>query len=191
MNSDEFLDYIKPQLKEKGVKLIIKKTSNFGGWFCSTKKELVLSADCSLFFQTAVHEYCHFIQWTQHPEIWKSADKPGDRFFSWLSGNDRIKKIDDAVLKIVTLERHCESLALSLIDELNLDINKSLYLTAANIYLFSYYFTRKYRRWAKEVYYEDLYELMPAKLLKPEQYLDIDNLAPNARKQFEKLYTKT
>lgn len=190
MSSDEFLEYIRPELQKKGVKLSVKPYKRFAGWFCSTKKELVVSSDCSLFFQTAVHEYCHFLQWTQYPEIWKEADGPGDRFFSWLDGNNGIKKLDDITLKVVKLERHCESLALSLIDKLDLDINKNLYLTAANIYLFSYFYARKYRKWSSEVYLDNLSELMPGKLLQPEQYLDIDNLAVNAQKEFEKLYIK-
>lgn len=188
MTCGEFIKYIKPRLEEYGVKLLIRSRLKNSGWFSGTEKKMVVCADDPLFFQVLVHEYSHFIQWSEYPEIWKEGEGACWRFFSWVDGNDGIRKLNDCHYKVVKLEHHCENTAINLIDVLDLDINKSLYISCANSHLFYYNYIKKYRKMCEGAYGQDILKLMPAKLLSPNEYLDLDNLPVNAQKQFEKIF---
>lgn len=182
MKESEFYGWALPQLIDSSitVKFLNKpKHLNCGGWFAEDKKELVVCTKHADAFSIFIHEFCHFLQFRDDPQAWALCAGT-DTFFAWLQGKDFSKEeIAKATQQAQALEHDCETKALKLIKQLDLDIDIISYTQKANAYLFSYLITKKLRLWPntkKSIYESEIAEHFDTKLVSLEQLKYLKNI---------------
>lgn len=182
MKESEFYGWALPQLINSNitVKFLNKpKHLNCGGWFAEDKKELVVCTKHEDAFSIFIHEFCHFLQFRDDPQAW-SLCTGTDTFFAWLQGKDFSKEeVAEATHQAQALEHDCETKALKLIKQLNIDIDVGKYTQKANAYLFSYLITKKLRLWPNtknSIYESEISEYFDPKLVSLEQLKYLKNI---------------
>lgn len=180
-----FLNHVKTQAEELGVRIIISKknyitlsknikcygyfTSNFG---TKSKPTLAISTGKGeeFWLPIFVHETCHMEQWVKNTKLWEESDKL-DIIDEWINGKEFSKKIINKSIKNSReLELDCEKRTVKKIKKWNLPINTKTYTQKANTYVFFHNYIKKTRRWTstkKSTYNsENIYSKMPSKWLK-------------------------
>ena len=79
MTRNEFWQKIISELLEDNFAIMLYKERDIDGWggWCEAGKdgrEFVVALDHPMGFETAIHEYCHYLQWKNKPELWNKVD---------------------------------------------------------------------------------------------------------------------
>lgn len=167
----DFIKYVQTTLKESDFKLIItsgsqivhKKVGTTTGIFDLEEKSIRIAGGNPQCFPCLVHEFGHFLQYSENRKIWNEYCSISDKveFWNWLNKKEEypiasVKKCLDLTLE---MELDCERTAVKLISKYNLPLNKAIYIQRANAYLFLYSLAFENRKWIEEP--EGLYKKMP------------------------------
>ena len=110
-------------------------------------------------FPIFVHEYCHYLQWSKTPEIWKKYDKPSEHLHQLLY-EDRPTISKKYLHLLQEVELNCDKMAIELIKKHKLKVNLKDYIVDSNLYIACYPLIAKYKKMV--VPYEgDAYDIMP------------------------------
>lgn len=154
MNNSEFLAKAIEHLVSEGksIKLANRKQVQIngvktGGYYNSD--EIAVAIKRKDWFETFVHEYCHFLQeldsnYEPNEDGWEDYD-------SWLLGKKRLanKTVEKYTNAIRDNEIDCEKRVVKLIEKYQLLIDKKRYIQKANVYALFYTLATKYRTWYK------------------------------------------
>lgn len=169
MTKAQLLTLIKSDLKETGVKLVLKKSMpGMSGYFDHINKELVYVNDKEG-TGTLIHEYCHFLQWRSNSSVYDSYMPEVNNFaesvIESLKNGKRYKKriINEALTITLNCEVDCERLAINLIEKYKIRINLDLYTRVANSVLVSYLIDTEH---APEQALGKIYDIRNAELLR-------------------------
>jgi hypothetical protein len=171
MTKNAFISKVTLELLEQNysIKLLQKKhVKGCGGWFDSEKKEFFVAMKNPFSFETFVHEYCHYLQYTTDLDFWNKYAK-GEFFDDFACKSKKESLI---------LEHDCETRALKLINDLNLPVNVDRYIQATNVYLFSYHIMQEKKKWPNTSLYSvpELVENMTTTFYDLDYYLDKRNV---------------
>lgn len=157
-----------------------------GGWFDAEQKEFVVALKNRMGFEILVHEYCHYLQWSNSKRFYNKGSTAAEIVFNWLGGKFYKKStVKSAIDTIIELEWDCECRALEVIDRYKLDINVDKYLQASNAYLMFYHIVHEQRKWCKTSPYNPIMMLsMPTSLQPLEYYLNPDNIKSHQREKY-------
>jgi hypothetical protein len=193
MNSKLFLELIKKECEENGVKYYFPETTKVSypgfedmkvsGYF-GDRPEIILA--CAIgkpekeWLEILVHESCHMDQWKEQSEIWNKiyengtdCDKGMDE---WLNGKVFSREeYTHFVRTLQAVEIDCEKRSVEKINKFNLPIDCKNYIKRANSYLFFYTVMLFTHKWCDVAPYEipDILEHMPDEFLSAEHYLTI------------------
>jgi hypothetical protein len=141
------------------------------GYFDENAKELAVAIDKPIeeWFETFVHEYCHFEQWNENVLIWKNCmiddDYVLDVAIRYFNGNAILsaEQLNDYLDRAAKLEKDCEIRVLSKIKEYKLPINQTIYAQKANAYITFYYVMNELKSWYDTPPYlvKEIVEIMP------------------------------
>lgn len=99
---------------------------------------------------TFLHEYAHYIQFRDKPELWNHLHKEGtDNYVRWLCREITLSKaeIETAFRNVVALEHDAEVMAVSMVSSHNLPLDIRAMSRRANCNLIFYSWTRIKREW--------------------------------------------
>jgi hypothetical protein len=192
MNKKEFLTKVVAELLDDDFAILLHRKDNidgYGGWFGAEdgEREFVVALNNSMGFETALHEYCHYLQWKNNRVLWEKSALTYDILFEWIDKPvlDYTKdELDQSLHDILELEHDCEKLALNILKTENIsDINVDSYIKAVNAYLWHYHINREKRiRPKKPIYTEDIISHMsPVFILDLNYYLDRNNLSDSMK----------
>lgn len=190
MTNEEFIGMTIPQLIEEGITVkLLKQSRSRGcaGWFDSGKKELVVCTKHPDFFMVYIHEFCHFIQWRDHKEMWDKLTEGTSKFFNWLHNDG----VHGGRKQAQELELDCEQRAVKLIKAHELEVDLDKYIQKANAYLYSYLITEKKQKWpvaTNKVYADNVAALFPNKLQKLAEYNKVSNIPYEAKILMDRAY---
>ena len=179
-NFEKFEEYARNYCTkhDKIITLVPKKTVYQDGFkqfkcsgFCDGY-EMVVAKKSPRFHTVFIHEFCHLAQmvdsaakWTDSGDIWSDMEK----------GKVSLKKWGE-FMKTIAVERDCERRSLNFIKKFNITCPEN-YARNANIYLYYYQYVFMTGNWGqKKSPYEceDLYNLMPPKLLPASHFNNIN-----------------
>lgn len=149
------------KLDEYGYELVLLNDHDFSGYFCEEEKKLTVVLNEN-WFQTFVHEYCHFEQFINQTTIWKDSKIDGvgcdDILEKFLQDNNNYNDIiKDCCEKIANIELECEMMVLEKIKNHRLNINLDQYARDANSYVCCYYLIPEFGRWMDDKPYSLAY----------------------------------
>lgn len=184
MTKKDFIGKVVNELIKDDFSVSIKNTrsvgNNFGGWFDSTKREMVVAMGSNIGFEILLHEYCHYLQWKRRLEYFNNLISGVSIFFNWLDGKFYSKNVvSSAMNDTIELEWDCEKLAIKTIKKYNLDVNVIKYCRNTNAYLLFYHMARGVRKWTKNgTPYDDKISKTMDNFIHPlDYYLNIDNIS--------------
>lgn len=140
------LSYKMPYIKEED-------TYSKGYWDDSDNKNPVLACRVTENEQDwvpiFVHEYCHFLQWCEEPQIWKQSNQVNAHVMNDVISNNPItlKQLDFCLNTTRDLELDCEVRTVKLFKEYKVPINMKEYIKKANAYIFFHNHMKTYRSW--------------------------------------------
>ena len=159
MTNKEFISYCRKELKAHGIRcrLYQKKKIGIGknkvdGFYCFETKQLHSTINNNK-IDTLVHEFCHFRQFTEDPNLGKKMHINGywpyDIISSYVENEGKFtyKEFRRACNKSYQLEVDCEKRVVKLIDELGLKINKKKYIRGAVQYILCYKYLPIVKNW--------------------------------------------
>lgn len=150
----KFVRQVRQHLREHDCRLTLGrgKEVNCGGYrasgfFDDTNKEIRVGRRSDLWFETLLHEYCHFLQWTEKSPVYRCSDKHNAIIDNWFNGKHYPNRVIDRAFDIVReMERDCEMRTIRLIKKHNLPVNVDRYTRMANCYIYVHFFMREYRK---------------------------------------------
>lgn len=181
------IEKLKEIIEKDGAKLVLYPSKEYiiaNGGSCSgyyDEDTLSLHVACKKpikeWLGILVHEYAHFLQHKNNSKAWKAWKQNENLDFyidDWLQDkkfNPSPKQLDRIYKMTILLEHEAEQTALSLIERLQLPLDREKYTKSANCYLMFYYWSRAHRLWYKTAPYRipELLKKMPSKLLSPKQ----------------------
>lgn len=182
--------------KEKGIKirLIEEKTiipegekMPTNGYFCSETKVLAVATGKPKedWLPIFIHESCHMDQFFENSFLWDKWNVGYTLFFEWIEGKEVDKKTLLLCFKdIIDCEKDCEQRTVKKMKKYRLKIDTSHYTQMANLYLYSYAYILKARKWKK-----GLYKNEPLAALCPKVFQDEYLIIPAALKiKFKQFY---
>jgi hypothetical protein len=154
MNKSEFLAKAIEHLISEGKSIKLANRNHVQidgvktGGYC-TSDGIVVAVKREYWFETFIHEYCHFLQ-ELDPDYNPSEDDWEDYDY-WLLGKKRLSKktVERHTNAIREMEIDCEKRVVKLIEEYQLPIDKKRYIQEANVYALFYTLATKYRMWYK------------------------------------------
>lgn len=152
MNQSQFLAKAIEHLIEQGksVKLINRKSVSCSGiptgGYC-TGSGISVAVKHNYWFETFVHEYCHFLQ--EQDENYNPDETGWEEYDEWLLGKKELaeKQLAKYTKDIRDCEVDCEKRVVQLIKKYRLPIKEKLYIQEANTYALFYTLATKYRMW--------------------------------------------
>lgn len=188
MNFNSFLQKITPELLDDGFSVLLHKTDNLDGWSGwmgsdEGEREFVVAIDHPFGFETAIHEYCHYLQYKNKPDLWFKTDAHYNLLIDWvddISLEYTDEQLNQSLYDILELEHDCEKMSIEFAYQNNVenfDVDK--YCRGANAYLWHYHINRKFRKRPKQpIYTARVLGSMSNKLEQDLSfYLDINNLS--------------
>jgi len=168
-----------------GVNLLPKKNIKklyFGSFNTNPLKlnfAISNTSNYSLYWSAFTHETCHIDQYLEKSKIFLKYmlddisvdDFPNCYFNGKYKNVKKSKKYFDNILR---MELECEQKTLKKIKKYRLNINPSIHIQQANLYMYYHIFMWKYKKELFGLEYEN-YEIlnkMPKKLLTPKEYWD-------------------
>jgi hypothetical protein len=149
-----FVERVREHLKEHDCRIVFGrgKELNCGGYraagyFSDGDKELRVARKHTLWFEVLIHEYCHFLQWTERSPVYRKSDKYNAIIDNWFNGKQYQSRVVDKAFDVVReMERDCEMRSIKLIKKHSLPVNVDRYSRMANCYIYVHYFMREYRK---------------------------------------------
>lgn len=187
------LENMLPALSDRKIKLIIEWNSNTvktkegtecSGFFDDSAKQLAFAVGdlpTHVWLGTALHEFCHFEQWSENSREWRQYTKAftgGVYYSNWLNGDKVNPKTVLKQLKAsAAIELDCEARTLNKIEEkFSSIIDAGEYSQKANAYVAFYkqvYINRKWYGSGVAPYtLKSIYEKMPVTLQPLDSYWD-------------------
>jgi hypothetical protein len=148
MEMDQFIGHAILDMIKHNVSIEFCKYRKFGDKDCSSfstnaehkKPEFRLiynNADPEEYFETIVHEYCHFLQWKYRVKLYEESYKALCKFNKWLKKDSKTLDIKH-VRVIQAMEMECDKRAVKLIKKLDLPIDIPRYIQKSNSYILTY-----------------------------------------------------
>jgi len=193
MDNQKFIGRCVEELIQNNISVFIhakKRVKDCGGWFDIDKKEFIVAYKNDMAFEIFIHEYCHFLQWKEDPEIYECWVEGPTILFDWVEGTDYPEEeLDEALLNTIRLEWDCERRSLDLIKSFGLDVDCKRYAQGSNGYLLFYQYLRLTRKWStkKSPYHRSIRKKFSNKLEGLEFYQDTSNLTDNIKELFDKI----
>lgn len=152
----EFIGSKVQELIQQGVSVYLTNgwsiNNKYSGSFSSQTKTFRVamgqSGEQSMY--TFLHEYAHYIQFRDKPELWNHLHKEGtDNYVRWLCREITLSKaeIETAFRNVVALEHDAEVMAVSMVSSHNLPLDIRAMSRRANCNLIFYSWTRIKREW--------------------------------------------
>jgi hypothetical protein len=149
-----------------------------GGYYDPDDKSIkvAIKRPLNIWLGVLVHESCHMDQDIEQCKAWRDSDGEDATLIHdlWLAGEielneNQIKKWTQLVQYC---ELDCEKRAAQKIKQYNLPLDRKQYIKYANAYVYFYTVVGKVRQWYTKTPYgiKEIYELMPEKFLKLEDY---------------------
>lgn len=142
------------------------------GWFDDELRELVVATGVPLeeWYLTALHEYCHMLQWIEDPVTFIELETSEDNIFKWLRGD--VEYTEAEVSKFATdstiLEGDCERRVLEMIAREKLSVNPDMYGRKGSAYAHFYKMVARKRKWYTSGFapyaLDDVWPLFPAEV---------------------------
>lgn len=159
----QFIDFVKKQLQEKGGKLILRTQIANGetqdGEFCEKTNTIRCKKSAVSYYWTGVlaHEYSHFVQASNKTKHWTNFQKNIKK----LKNVDEIlvdkkepikekftkKQREQIILAVIDMELECEKMALKIINNFDLPLDKDEYIILSNIIFYKYLYWSEYEIW--------------------------------------------
>lgn len=155
MTRNEFWQKIISELLEDNFAIMLYKERDIDGWsgWCEAGKdgrEFVVALDHPMGFETAIHEYCHYLQWKNKPELWNKVDNTYNVLIDWFDDDAIIEddtRLEQSLHDIILLEHDCELMSLNFaVSNCIENFDSKRYIQAANLYLWHYHFNKKLRK---------------------------------------------
>jgi hypothetical protein len=159
MTRNEFWQKIIPELLSDNFAVMLYKEHDIDGWAGwldagENDNEFVVALDHPMAFETAIHEYCHYLQWKNKPDLWYSVGDTYNVLIDWLDDKNIIEdesRLDKSLHDIIMLEHDCELMSLNFATSNCIEnFDPKRYIQAANLYLWHYHFNRKFRKRPKQ-----------------------------------------
>ncbi len=106
------------------------------------------------FLSVLVHEFAHLLQWIEKDNLYTSCNHPKygsvqNAVCMWVNNelNIRDRELQSYTEKMIDCELNAERRALKLIKQFELPVNIERYSKVASATLFSYWMTKKQRKW--------------------------------------------
>lgn len=154
----QFIQYVKDECKNVGVKVILGKGKNIkwsatekcSGYFDSEGKKLACATGWDDWIETLVHEFAHFTQWQENTAIWRICNELNSTTLvdDWLEGTE-VNDIKKHIGIVRDMELDNEKRTVELIRKFQLDIDIELYIKRANAYIYFHNWMKETRRWMK------------------------------------------
>lgn len=183
MTKDEFIKMATEELTMDGFEVVLQNSHSMdgcSGWFNHESKEFRVAKKSKNFFETFVHEYCHYLQWKYSPIFWNRSVNGYLTYVNFLFNKRRYTKkhIEQSFADVLSIEHDCESRAIKLIKDFELDVDVEKYAKFANLYLWHYQFTLAFRKWlTKPLYSKAIIDTMPTEIMPLSWYFDLRNLS--------------
>lgn len=154
-NVQEWLEMVEGDLKKHKTKLKLfhrklrMGDSSISGYFSHEESAIVVNVK-KPFLDLLVHEYNHFRQAIEIPDLfheWLNGSFP---IWDWIDGTYEFpsrKERNYAFDRIIKLERDCEIRSIEMIKEYSLPVDLDEYKLIAWIYVNYYNYARKHRTW--------------------------------------------
>lgn len=158
MSPKKFLELVKKDCKEHGVRLHLSKGryvvmdgTRCSGYFTSDEPPtlaVAMGREFSEWFPTLVHEYCHMQQWLEDTKIWRNANDNMD-LWDWLAGKKDLpsRTAKKLCMRALDCELDCERRAVAMIKKYKFPLEIVPYCKQANAYAYFYHLVYKHRRW--------------------------------------------
>lgn len=178
MSPEEFVEFVKKDCKEKGVRLhlpeskyVVMDRTRVSGYFTDNPPVLAVAMNREFmeWFPTLVHEYCHMLQWYEGARVWENAGK-SEFLWPWLAKKRSLtaKQAKQMALWAMSVELDCERRVVKMIRRHKLPLDLKWYCRQANAYIYFYHLVYLHRRWyevGKEPYNTpEIVDSMPAHL---------------------------
>lgn len=201
MKKSEFWSLIVSELIAENFSVLLYNNEHldgWGGWLDASleNKEFVVAMNHPLGFETALHEYCHFLQWKNNPKLWNKSETTYGILFDWIDNpesNYTTEELQESLHDILEIEHDCEKLALDFASMHNLEnFDYNLYAQAANAYLWHYHINRIFRKKSPiPIYNTDITKYMSKNLNSDLSfYLDIKNLGDKEYNKYVEIYSQ-
>lgn len=176
-NFHKFEEYAREYCQKHGktITLVPRKTvaqEEFKDFKCSgfcDGDEMVLATKNPNFYTIFVHEFAHLTQAVERIPMWYES---GDIWSALQKGKVSLRQWEDFV-KVIAVERDCESRALKLIKKFNIT-DPEIYAQNANIYLYYYQYVFLTNLWSRR---KSLYECTKLRELVPKRLLPADHFS--------------
>lgn len=152
----EFIGSKVQELIQQGISVYLTNgrsiNNKYAGSFNSQSKTLkvAMGQPAELGMYTFLHEYAHFIQFRDKPELWNRLHSGGtDTYARWLNREITLSKaeIELAFRNVLALEHDAEVMAVSMVSTHNLPLDINEMSRRANCNLIFYSWTRIKRQW--------------------------------------------
>lgn len=183
MTKDEFIKMATEELTMDGFEVVLQNSHSMdgcSGWFNHESKEFRVAKKSKNFFETFVHEYCHYLQWKHSPIFWNRSVNGYLNYVNFLFNKRRYTKkyIEQSFADVLAIEHDCEFRAIKLIKDFELDVDVEKYARFANLYLWHYQFTLAFRKWlVRPLYSKVIIDTMPTEIMPLSWYFDLRNLS--------------
>ena len=151
----------------KNVSILVEgETTPTNGYFCSTDRVLAVAIDKPVddWLPIFIHESCHMDQFLQDEFQWEKWNVGYTMFFDWIEGKKELNKktLLRAFKDIIDCEKDCEKRTVEKIKKYETGIDVARYTQMANLYLYSYAYIMKVRKWKTGIYKnKELTDLCP------------------------------
>jgi hypothetical protein len=152
---NQFIHHVRCHLEEHNFKLIFAKSFqvNTGtgyrctGYFDESRRVIRIAKRSSNWFETLVHEYCHFLDWLESSSRQlQKEDKALALCEKYIKGDIcHPQAVKYAFQTVARMEWKCDRRAVKLIQEWNLPIDISNYIREANLYVYLYHMYKKHK----------------------------------------------
>lgn len=171
-NVQDFLDLVHSSLKKMKFKLVLTIDNLFvgknavSGYFDEVDKVIKISVLDEDFLEVLVHEFCHFLQFSEaepkYTRLFLNEDNMLNEMWDWLDGDvEFVTKRKNLIFNsVIDMERDCEKRSVEMIKKYSLPIDLKEYQENAILYLYYYTYAKKYRTWfLDDISFDDLIDV--------------------------------
>ena len=173
----KFLEHLKKQCEEYGVKLNLTKSKaiRLEGFYVSgyfDEDVLACATGRKDYLPILVHESCHLDQYIEEPKHWDKITKLPN-IDEWLAGKQK-KNINKSIEAYKWLELDCEKRTIKKLRKYGIKCNKQEQTQKANAYVQFYNYIKETRKWCKKgntpYSNKKIYSVMPKKFMPKSWY---------------------
>ncbi len=147
---------------------IVERLQINNGFFDPITKTLAVKfdKDPEKWISTALHEYCHMLQWIENPKKLIKIAQSYDKYHRWVDGNYKLTNINKHIKKIIDLEFDCNSRVVKLVKKKKYDFNLKVWAQQINALEYQYKVIMEHHKLKQHqgVPVYRLYDMFPKKL---------------------------